>query len=244
MKNDTKDIVRRRIKVLSIILKFVLLLIIVIGIPLYIYFCQPQMIEQISSLEKVNALLNEYKGYSIIIYIMAQIFQIVICVIPGQGLQFAAGYAFGFWLGLLFSLIGAAIGAVVAYYLAKLLGQGILYLLFDQEQMDNFVEKLNSKKAIVVVFAIYLIPGLPKDACSYAAGISSMKLKPFLIVSLLGRTPAMAGSLLIGNQIGAGSYTIAVVIGVLAVILCILGVIFRHKVTDILNRAYDKLYSL
>ena len=243
MKTNTKDAVQRRIKVLSVILKFALLLIILIGIPLYIYFFQHQLIEQMSSIESINAILNEYKGYSILIYIAAQILQIIICIIPGQGLQFAAGYAFGFWLGLLFSLIGAAIGAVISYYLAKLLGQGFLYLIFDDKQMENFIDKLNSKKAIMAVFAIYLIPGLPKDACSYAAGISNMKLKPFLVVSLIGRTPAMAGSLLIGNQVEVGAYTLAILIAAVAVILFILGIVFRNKITDILDRAYDGLYK-
>jgi len=243
MKRETKDKVRRRVKIASTIFKFALLLIIIVGIPLYIYFYHHEVIDQVSSIENVQALLDEYKGYSILVYILAQIVQIIICVIPGQWLQFAAGYAFGFWLGLLFSLIGAAIGALVSYYLAKLLGQGILYLLFDEDQMNHFIEKLNSKKAIVAVFVIYLIPGLPKDACSYAAGISNMKLKPFLIVSLIGRTPAMAGSLLIGNQVGLGSYTAAIVIAVAAIVLCILGIIFRKRITEILNRAYDRLYK-
>lgn len=243
MKIDTKDKVRKRIKIASTIFKFALLLIIIVGIPLYIYFCHHEVIDQVSSIENVQALLDEYKGYSILVYILAQIVQIIICIIPGQWLQFAAGYAFGFWLGLLFSLIGATIGAFVSYYLAKLLGQGILYLLFDEDQMNHFIEKLNSKKAIVAVFVIYLIPGLPKDACSYAAGISNMNLKAFLIVSLIGRTPAMAGSLLIGNQVGIGSYTAAIIIGVAAVILCITGVIFRNKITDLLDKVYDKLYQ-
>lgn len=243
MKENTKVIIRRRVKITTTILKFAVLLLIIAGIPLYVYFCHPEIIEFMSSLDNINSLFEEYKGYSILIYIIAQIFQIVICVIPGQMLQFAAGYAFGFWLGLLFSLIGAAVGAVISYYLAKLLGQGVLYLIFDEPQMEAFIEKLNSKKAIAAVFAIYLIPGLPKDACSYAAGISNMKLKPFLIVSLLGRTPAMAGSLLIGNQIELGAYSIAIIIGVMAVILCILGIIFRNKITNILDNAYDRLYK-
>ena len=243
MKENTKDKVRRRAKIITTVLKFAVLLLIVAGIPIYMYFCHPEVIEYMSSLDNINALFEEYKGYSIIIYIVAQILQIIICVIPGQMLQFAAGYAFGFWLGLLFSLIGAAIGAVISYYLAKLLGQGLLYLIFGEDQMENFIEKLNSKKAIIAVLVIYLIPGLPKDACSYAAGISNMKLKAFLIVSLVGRTPAMAGSLLIGNQVGLGSYTAAIIIGAVAVVLFVLGIIFRKQITNILNRAYDKLYE-
>lgn len=243
MEKDTRDKLRKKIKITGTILKFALLLIIIIGIPLYIYFCHYELIEQMSSLKSVKGILNEYKGYSIIVYLLAQIIQIVICIIPGQWLQFAAGYTFGFWQGLLLSLIGAAIGSVISYYLAKLLGQGILYLVFEKEQLESFIEKLNSKKAIVATFVIYLIPGLPKDACSYAAGISNMKLKAFLIVSMIGRLPGMVGSLIIGKQVELGSYTIAIIIGVSAVILCILGAIFRNRITDMLNKAYDKLYK-
>ena len=243
MEKSTRDKMRRRAKIVTTVLKFALLLIIVIGIPLYIWFGHHEIIEQFDSMDDVSAMLLEYKGYSILVYLIAQIIQIIICVIPGQMLQFAAGYTFGFWLGLLLSLIGAAIGAVISYYLAKLLGQGILYLIFDEKQMESFVEKLNSKKAIIAVLVIYLIPGLPKDACSYAAGISNMKLKPFLLVSLIGRTPAMAGSLLIGNQVGAGAYTLAIIIGACAVILFITGVIFRKKLVEMLDKIYDKLYE-
>ena len=71
-----------------------------------------------------------------------------------------------------------------------------------------------------------------------------MKLKPFLIVSLIGRTPGMMGSLLIGRQIGTGGYVSAVVIAVIAVILFLLGLIFRKKLTLLLDRAYDKLMRM
>lgn len=243
MGKDTRDNLRKKIKIANIILKFALLLIIIIGIPMYIYFYHYELIEQMSSLKNVKEIFNEYKGYSILVYVLAQIIQIVICIIPGQWLQFAAGYTFGFWMGLLLSWIGAAIGSVISYYLAKLLGQGILYLIFEEEQMESFIEKLNSKKAIVTTFVIYLIPGLPKDACSYAAGISNMKLKAFLLVSLIGRTPGMVGSLLIGKQVEVGDYTIAIVIGALAVILCILGAFFHNRITESLNSFYDRLYK-
>ncbi len=93
----------------------------------------------------------------------------------------------------------------------------------------------------MVIFIIYLIPGVPKDLCNYIAGLSNVKLKPFLILSLIGRSPGMMGSLLIGRQIEVGGYNAAVVIAVIAVILFILGVIFREKVFNIIDKSYDKL---
>ncbi len=243
MDKHRKDKIHKRIKVISTILKFALLLLIIIGLPLYIYFFEPQLIDSMSSMENVNALFEHYHAESILVYIGAQILQIIICVIPGQWLQFAAGYMYGFWLGFLYSIIGAAIGSVVTYYLAKLLGRDAMHLIFGEARINEFIHKLNSKKAIVIVFLIFLIPGVPKDLCNYAAGISEMKLKPFLIVSLVGRSPGMMGSLLIGRQIEAGNYTGAIVVAAVAVILCVVGIIMRKRLTGWMDKAYDRLYK-
>ena len=243
MDKHRKDKIHKRIKVISTILKFALLLLIIIGLPLYIYFFEPQLIDSMSSMENVNALFEHYHAESILVYIGAQILQIIICVIPGQWLQFAAGYMYGFWLGFLYSIIGAAIGSVVTYYLAKLLGRDAMHLIFGEARINDFIHKLNSKKAIVIVFLMFLIPGVPKDLCNYAAGISEMKLKPFLIVSLVGRSPGMMGSLLIGRQIEAGNYTGAIVVAAVAVILCVVGIIMRKRLTGWMDKAYDRLYK-
>lgn len=243
MNKQKKEQLRRKIKVFTTILKLALLLFILVGLPLYIYFYQPEVIERMSSLENVNAFFKQYKAQSIFVYIGAQVAQIVICIIPGQWLQFAAGYMYGFWLGFLFSLIGAAIGSVITYYLAKLLGRDAMHLIFGEQKINEFIHKLNSKKAVVIVFLIFLIPGVPKDLCNYAAGISEMKLKPFLIVSLIGRSPGMMGSLLIGRQIEAGDYTGAIVIAVIAIVLFIVGIVMRKRLTIWLDKAYDKLYK-
>ena len=99
---------------------------------------------------------------------------------------------------------------------------------------------LNSKKAMIIIFLIYLIPGVPKDLCNYAAGLSNMKFKPFLLVSILGRTPGMMGSIIIGRQLYTHSYTSAIIIGVAASICFVLGIIYRNKVNGFLDNMYDK----
>lgn len=244
IQTEKKNRLRKRFKVFGAILKLALLLVILIGIPLYIYFFQHDLIQRFSSAENIEAFFNEYKAQSIFIYIGSQILQIIICIIPGQWLQFAAGYMYGFWLGYLYSFIGALIGTVLTYYIAKVLGHDAMHLIFGEEKIKQTLVTLNSKKAVVLVFLIFLIPGVPKDLCNYVAGLSEMKLKPFLIVSLIGRTPGMMGSLLIGRQIHTGGYVSAAVIAAVAVVLCILGVVFRKKLTLLLDKAYEKLMKM
>lgn len=239
-----KEIKRARFKKISAIAKLVLLIVILVGIPLYIFFFHHDLIDRFSDIREIERGLAEYKTESIFIYIGAQLLQIIICIIPGQELQFAAGYMYGFWLGYAFSLIGAALGTIVTYYLARLLGHDAMHMIFGEEKMNSIVEQIRGKKGIIIIFLIYLIPGVPKDLCNYAAGLSEIRLDRFLIVSLIGRSPGMMGSLLIGNQLVNGQYTSAIIIGIVAVVLCVLGLIFRKKVMELFDRFYEKLMKL
>ena len=225
-------------------LKLVLLGVILIAIPAIIYFCHPEMIDYFKDMNLLKETLSQYKMMSIFIYIGAQIVQIIICIIPGNALQFAIGWLYGFWIGLLLSVIGAALGSAIVYYLARFLGHDAIHLLFGQRKVTEYIDKMNSPKGLIITFIIFLIPGTPKDLCSYVAGLSDIKLKPYLIVSLIARTPGMMGSLLIGQQVGEGSYIGAGIIAAVAVILFVLGIIFRKQVIDFCYKITDKLLNM
>lgn len=241
MNEEKKDKIRKRIKFISVVLKFSLLLVILVCVPLYLWFFQQDLIHQFSDIDDVKTFFAQYKTQGVFIYIGLQMAQIIISMIPGQALQVAAGLFYGFWAGFLFSLIGAVAGTFVTYYLAKFLGQDALHLLFGKGHIEEYLEKINSKKGYMLVFLIYLIPGVPKDLCSYAAGLSNMKLKAFLVLSTIGRSPGMMGSLLIGKEIGEGNYTSVIIIGIVAAILFILGIIYHSKLSGLLDQIYDSL---
>lgn len=241
MKEDQKNKLENRVKFISVILKFSLLVVILVCVPLYLWFFQQDLIHQFSDIDEVKVFFERHKTTSIFIYIGLQMTQIIISMIPGQALQFAAGLIYGFWAGFLISLIGAIAGTIVTYYLAQFLGRDALHVLFGKRHVEDYLNKINSKKGYILVFLIYLIPGVPKDLCSYAAGLSDMKLKAFLILSTVGRSPGMMGSLLIGKEIGEGNYITVVIIGIVAVILFIFGIIYHSRLSNILDQIYDKL---
>ncbi len=244
MEQTKKENIRKKFKLFSAILKAAVLVVIIVGVPLFIWFFHHDYIDEFSSIESVKALFRQYETQSVFIYLACQVGQIIICIIPGQELQIAAGFMYGFWVGYIYSVIGAAAGAVITYYLAKLLGRDAMHMIFGEEKINDLLQKLNSKKGVTVIFLIYLIPGLPKDLCNYAAGLSDMKLKPFLIISLIGRSPGMMASLLIGKQIGAGAYTSVVVIAAVVLVLFILALIFRKKLMGTFDKGYEKLRKM
>ena len=198
MSTEKKNKLRKYFKIFGAVLKFALLLVILIGLPLYIYFAHHEWIQMFSNMENVEALFKEYKAQSVFIYIGSQILQIVICIIPGQWLQFAAGYMYGFWLGYLYSLIGAFLGSVLTYYIAKILGGALTPMRSDsseKKKIKSMLETLNSKKAVVLVFLIFLIPGVPKDLCNYIAAFRN-EAQTVSDRLTIGRSPGMMGSLL------------------------------------------------
>lgn len=222
------------------ILKFAILIIVLVGIPAYIFFAHHEVIEKLSDLKGIEAYFKNNKTTMIPTYILAQAIQIIICIIPGQWLQIGAGYCYGIFVTLIISWIGALIGSVITYYLARILGHDAMHLFFGEEKMQNMIRRLNSKRSIIVIFLIFLIPGVPKDLCNYAAGLSEIKLKPFLIVSMIGRTPGMLGSIIIGQQLNVGGYIGAIIVGAIAVVCFILGIVFRKSINAYLDKMYDK----
>ena len=244
MERNEKKEYRKKAKTISSVLKLALLAAIIVAVPLYIYFCHHELLEDWSNLRNIEIWLLHYKKQSAFVYIAAQIVQIIICIVPGQALQLAAGYLYGFWLGFLLSIIGAFLGSVVVFYLAQILGHDAMHILFGQRKINDMLAKINSKKGMMLVFIIFLIPGIPKDLCTYAAGISEMKIKPFLILSLIARSPGMMCSLAIGRQVMHGYYTSAIVIAVIVIILFIFGVLFRDKILNFFDKIYDKLIQM
>ena len=243
MTQESTSKLDKRRRVLAIV-KLIALAVILVGVPLYIYFFQHDLIERFSDIKELENTLRSYRKESMLIYVGCQIFQVVLSVIPGQALQFAGGYLYGALLGLILSIIGIGIGSTLAYYIARLLGRDAIHLFFGKRKVTEMLDLMNSPKGLIVTFVIFLIPGIPKDLCSYAAGISTLKLRPYLIVSMVARIPGMLGCLFIGQQVGAGGYTSAAIIAAVALVLLILGVIFRKKILDTAYKLTDKLLNL
>lgn len=223
------------------VINLLLLVLFIVAIPLYIWFFQREMISKFDSIDEVVAFFNAHKTASVFIYFGLQILQIVVSVLPGQVFQIAAGYFFGFFLGLIYSLIGATMGTTLTYFVAKLLGENSVRVLFGEEKINKIVKMLNSNKAYNLVFLLYLIPGIPKDLVGYAAGISNIKFKIFIILSVVGRTFGMTGSLLFGYLYAQKKYTLMIIVGIVAVVAFLICVIFRKKISAYMDKLYDNM---
>lgn len=216
-KKDKKDI--RWVRNTVAFAKLFVLGIILIGIPLILILFYRDTLLSTDFWSQLPDRLARHSLISFLVLIVLQAIQIIICILPGQPIQLASSYMYGVIGGYCISIIGAIIGCLITYRLAHFLGVDAMHIIFGEEKVQNYMKKLNSGKALTIVFLIYLVPGIPKDLMSYIAGISNIELKLFLLVSTLGRSPGILGSLLIGYFLARKNY---IGIGIVAVIMLLL----------------------
>ncbi|MBR0374856.1 MAG: VTT domain-containing protein [Mogibacterium sp.] len=200
--------------------KLLILLFILIGIPIIMAVTMKDSLLSTEYWASLPDRLGDHKILSFIILTLLQTAQIVISVLPGEPIQLAASYLYGLWGGYAICILGSTFGIIITYHLAKFLGSDALRIVFGEDKIHDLVHKLNSPKAYTIIFLLYLIPLVPKDLVSYVAGISDIRLRPFVIVATLGRSPVLLGNLLIGQYLRDQNYVgVAITVLIFAVLL-------------------------
>ncbi len=186
--------------------------------------------------DHLRTLIREAGFWGPLIFIGLQILQVVVAVIPGEFTQLAGGWIYGTVLGTIYSLIGITIGSIFNFYIARILGVNFVAAVAGKKNLEKFEGFINTPRMIEIFFLLFLIPGMLKDALTYIAGLSRMKLWGFLMISTLGRFPALAVSSYMGESFGSGNWIALTVVGITAALLFGLGWIFREKVTLLLGK--------
>lgn len=206
------------------------LLALVLGLIIFISIVYtPAIVRLISNPQDFQAFIADYGSKGVGVYIFLQMLQVVIAVIPGELIQVAGGYIFGFGRGILYSLIGIALGSTIAYWLARTLGYPLLCLFFDDTQLDRFSFYINSRKAEVTTFILFLIPGIPKDMLTYLAGLTPMRPVNFLLLAMTARLPGIIISSSVGNSLGTSNYVQAALWSLLAFAFLLLGLLGQNR---------------
>lgn len=146
-----------------------------------------------------------------IVYVLLQIAQTVFAPIPGNIVGGVGGFLFGWW-GILWTLIGSMIGFWIVFILSRRFGRPLVEKVIQRENLEKF-DFIIGKRAPVVLFVIFLIPGLPDDIVAYIAGLTEVKIKNLVLLAIIGRLPSIVVTNYIGMGLGVGN---ARLIGVIA----------------------------
>ena len=168
---------------------------------------------------------------SYLIFVGIQILQVVFAFIPGEAVEFAAGYVFGAFWGTVLCLIGVAIATALVFGLTRLLGRKFTEIMLDKKDHKKF-KFLNDEKNLEWIFAIlYFIIGTPKDVITYFAGITKIKFGVFMVISTLCRIPSILTSAIAGQALGEENYILSVIIFAVSAVIAVLGYLIYHRIS-------------
>ncbi len=127
--------------------------------------------------------------------------QVLVAPIPGQAINFAAGYLYGLGPGLVYSWIGAVVGSAAAMGLARLAGRPLVVRLLGPGPVER-LDRLAAGRGLGFFFLIFLLPGLPDDAACFLAGLTRLPLALLIAAAALGRLPGIAFAVWAGTSAG------------------------------------------
>lgn len=139
----------------------------------------------------------------------AVVAQIVVAVLPGEPIELAAGYLFGFWGGTAVCLAGSLSGTLVVVALVRTFGMRAVGLFFSREQIESVPWLRDSAKLEAIMFAVFLIPGTPKDILTYAAALTECPWWRIAAITTVGRIPSVVSSTLAAGFAAEGDWLLA-----------------------------------
>jgi len=147
-----------------------------------------------------------------LIFIGMCILQVVVAFIPGEPFELAAGYAFGALEGTLLVWTGLVLGSTIVFLFVRKFGVKLVEAVFPLEKIDS-LPLLNNEKALnATAFVLFFIPGTPKDLLTYAAGLTKIKILPWVLLTSVARLPSIITSTVSGSALGTQRYVLAAVV--------------------------------
>jgi len=200
----------------------------------------PQIVNIIKEPDKFRDFILSYGYAGLFVFVFFQFMHILIPFIPGEFIQIAGGYIYGTAIGTVFMVLGTIVGEVTVFYLVRFLGYPLVELFVSKEKMAKFDSLIKNKKSEGVMFALFLIPGMPKDVLVYIAGLTPIMPNRFFLVSITARFPGLIGSAYIGSNLQQKDYTSVLIISIVSVILVIIGVFLKDKIFGKMKKHKNK----
>jgi uncharacterized membrane protein YdjX (TVP38/TMEM64 family) len=173
--------------------------------------------------------VDEHGIWGRVLFVGVIVLQVVVAFIPAEPLEIAAGYAFGAVWGTLLDWLGLVIGTTIVFLFVRKIGVKAVEVFFPREKIDS-IKYLNNEKTLnATAFILFLIPGTPKDFLTYVAGLTKIRLLPWIVLTSIARIPSVVTSTISGNALGQKDYGLAIGVFVATALVSGLGLLLYQR---------------
>ena len=137
---------------------------------------------------------------------------IVFVPVPTIPVEIAAGIGYGALLGTVYALLGNLIGASIAFFLARRFGRPVLVRVMPERALAS-IDRMAESLGVRLLILMRLLPLFDFKVVSYAAGLTDMTYRDYLLGTAAGIVLPAFGMVTVGAQLTAHPLRAALVVG-------------------------------
>lgn len=172
-----------------------------------------EILGHIISIKHMKRFILSYGKYSVIIFLIIYTIKPIVFLFPASLLSIIAGNIFGPEIAFLLSMLGCFLSANFAFFISRILGKPFVDNILKGKvlKLDESIEKHGF--AIIMLMRLAFV--FPYDPVSYAAGLTKMKYRKFILGSMLGVAPEMLAYAYLGKNMErplSGNFVIPIIV--------------------------------
>lgn len=181
------------------------------------------LLQFVSEPDKFRQWVDSHGLLGPLAFLGMMLLQVFVAVIPGEPLEIGAGYAFGAVEGTLLCILGAAIGSTLVFLFVRRFGVRAVEVFISREKIHSLRFLQNTRRVHLFLLVAFLLPGTPKDVLCYVAGLTTLKLGPFILISSICRLPSIVTSTIGGSALGSGQWGMAAIVFAATLVISAIG---------------------
>lgn len=182
----------------------------------------------------LKAWFDAWGAVAMWVFLGVQFLQVVVAPIPGQFTGMVGGFVFGFWRGIALNVAGNAIGSLTAMLLTRVFGERVMRPFVPLRIQDKFDATMH-RGGLSNFFMLYLLPGTPKDAICFMAGLTRFPVWKLMLANTLGRLPGLVVLTFTGAAMDGNLLAVKLVFGA-GLFLALLAWLFDEEIKERLGR--------
>lgn len=141
-----------------------------------------------TSSDQLSYIISKAGLWGPLLFILLQIIQVIIPILPG-GVSCVAGVIiFGPLYGFFYNYMGLVIGSIINFALARYYGKFFIQTVVSHNTYEKYIGWLDKGKHFDKFFALAIfMPIAPDDFLCMLAGLTKMTYKRFITIITLGK---------------------------------------------------------
>lgn len=139
------------------------------------------------STDSLQVFIQQFGQYAVLIFILLQIIQVIIPILPGGISSVVGMLMFGTGWGLVYSYIGLVVGEALGFSLVRYYGVSFVQLILSPKKYQKFDQLLTTHTQNIRRFLIWtlILPFAPDDLVCLVAGLTKMSFREYIRIILI-----------------------------------------------------------